>query len=196
LPLSGYTYVGIATKEGASMGVLILVLFGLLALASANGLASSSNGDFDFDISDEANASGDTSGSDGLPTCDGVVVIDAASEPVRVPGDTDLFSSASSTCGMSVGRGDEDAVVVLQDALARCNREGVTVDGEYGPQTAAAVMDVQQRAGITADGEYGPATLQAMRWPTTSTSGGTNCVTGASASAAADGDSSSLPPTD
>jgi hypothetical protein len=180
------------------MGVFILVLFGLLALASANGCESSldGNGDFDFGVSDEANASGGTNASDGLPTCDGVVVIEVASEPVRVPGDTDLFSSASSTCGMSVGRGGEDAVAVLQDALARCNGEGVSVDGEYGAQTAGAVMDVQQRAGITADGEYGPATLQVMRWPTMSTSGGTDCVAGAPSSAATDDDSSSLPPTD
>ncbi|MGH9230666.1 MAG: peptidoglycan-binding domain-containing protein [Acidimicrobiales bacterium] len=178
------------------MGVLILVLFGLLALASANGCESSLDGDrdFDFGTSDEASASG-TSGNDGLATCDGVVVIDVASEPVRVPGDTNVFSSASSTCEMSVGRGGEDAVTVLQDALARCNREGVSVDGEYGPETAGAVMDVQQRAGIMADGEYGPATLQVMRWPTTSTSGGTDCVTGAS-SGGTDGGSSSLPPTD
>ncbi|MGH9288920.1 MAG: peptidoglycan-binding domain-containing protein [Acidimicrobiales bacterium] len=187
------------------MGVLILVLFGLLALASANGCQSTldSDGNFDFGTSGEASA------SDGLPTCDGVVVIDVASEPVRVPGDTDLFSSASPTCGMSVGRGDEDAVVVLQDALARCNGESVSVDGEYGPQTAAAVMDVQERAGITADGEYGPATLQAMRWPTTTTSGArTDCVAGASSAAAVESESSSsagtqggsssssLPPTD
>ena len=176
------------------MGVLILVLFGLLALASANGVAG--DGDFDFGISEEANASDGTSASDGLPTCDGVVVIDVDTEPIRVPGDTNLFSSASSTCGMSVGRGAEDAVVVLQDALTRCNREDVAADGEYGPQTAAAVMDVQQRAGITADGEYGPATLEAMRWPATSTSGGTDCVSGASSSATSGGGSSSLPPTD
>jgi murein L,D-transpeptidase YcbB/YkuD len=100
---------------------------------------------------------------------------------------------------MSQGRGDQDAVVVLQDALARCNREGVTVDGEYGPQTAGAVADVQRRAGITADGEYGPSTLQVMSWPTTSDSGVTRCVKGASSSSAASGDSggsSSLPPTD
>jgi Putative peptidoglycan binding domain len=184
------------------MGVFILVLFALLALASANGCESSlnSDGNFDFGTSDAASA------SDGLPTCDGVVVIDVASEPVRVPGDTGLFSSASPTCGMSVGRGGQDAVVVLQDALAQCNRESVSVDGEYGPQTAAAVMAVQERAGIAADGEYGPTTLQAMRWPATSTSGArADCVAGASPSAAADtesssssssSDSSSLPPTD
>ena len=110
------------------MGVLILVVFGLLALASANGIAG--NGDFDFGTSDEANASDgtstsdSTSTSDGLPTCDGVVVIDVDSEPIRVPGDTNLFSSASSTCGMSVGRGSEDAVVVLQDALDAMQSRG------------------------------------------------------------------------
>ena len=177
------------------MGVFILIVFGLLALASANGFTSS-NGDFDFGTGDEASASGDTSASDGLPTCDGVVVINVASETVRVPADIDLFSSASTACGMSVGQGGQDAVTVLQDALARCNGEGVSVDGEYGPQTAGAVMDVQQGAGITANGEYGPATLEAMRWPTTSTSGVTDCVTGASSSGSTDGGSSSLPPTD
>jgi peptidoglycan hydrolase-like protein with peptidoglycan-binding domain len=180
------------------MGVAILVLFGLLALAAAGGCESlDGNGNFDFGTSTEAAASDGT--TNGLPTCDGVVVIEIDSTPVQVPGDTGFFAEPSSSCGMSQGRGDEDAVVVLQDALARCNREGVTVDGEYGPQTAGAVADVQRRAGITADGEYGPATLQVMRWPTTSESGGTNCVTGASSSSAASassGGSSSLPPTD
>jgi peptidoglycan hydrolase-like protein with peptidoglycan-binding domain len=175
------------------MGIVILILFALLALASVNGCESiDSNGDFDFGTSDEATASGGTTTSSGLSTCDGVVVINVDSESVRVPGDTGIFSSASAACGMSEGQGGADAVVVLQDALTRCNREQVAADGEYGPQTAAAVADVQQRAGITADGEYGPATLEAMRWPTTS---GTDCVAGPS-SGTTGGGSSSLPPTD
>ena len=178
------------------MGIVILILFALLALSSVNGCESiDGNGDFDWGVSDEATASDGTSTSNGLPTCDGVVVIAVDSESVRVPGDTGIFSSASAACGMSEGRGDEEAVVALQDALTRCNREDVALDGEYGPQTAAAVADVQRRVGITADGEYGPATLQAMRWPTTSTSGGTDCVAGPS-SGTTGGGSSSLPPTD
>jgi peptidoglycan hydrolase-like protein with peptidoglycan-binding domain len=188
------------------MGIVILILFALLALSSVNGCDSiNGDGEFDWGVSDEATASDGTSTSDGtsdgtstsdgLPTCDGVVVISVDSESVRVPGDTGVFSSASSACGMSEGRGSEDAVVVLQDALTRCNREEVAADGEYGAQTAAAVADVQRRAGITADGEYGPATLEAMRWPTTSTSGGTDCVAGPS-SGTTGGGSSSLPPTD
>jgi peptidoglycan hydrolase-like protein with peptidoglycan-binding domain len=180
------------------MGIVILILFALLALSSVNGCESlNSDGDFNWGVSDEATASDGTtsdgtSTSDGLPTCDGVVVISVDSESVRVPGDTGVFSSASPACGMSEGRGSADAVVVLQDALTRCNREEVATDGEYGSQTAAAVADVQRRAGITADGEYGPATLEAMRWPTTS---GTGCVAGPS-SGTTGGGSSSLPPTD
>jgi peptidoglycan hydrolase-like protein with peptidoglycan-binding domain len=178
------------------MGTVILIVFALLALASVNGCDSiDGDGDFDFGVSDGATASDGTSTSDGLPTCDGVVVISVDSESVRVPGDTGLFSSASSACGMSEGRGAADAVVVLQDALMRCNRQDVATDGEYGPQTAAAVADVQRRAGITATGEYGPATLEAMRWPTTSTSGGTDCVAGPT-SGTTGGNSSSLPGTD
>jgi peptidoglycan hydrolase-like protein with peptidoglycan-binding domain len=174
------------------MGPAILIVFALLALASVNGCDSiNSDGDFDFGVSEET-ASGGTGTSSGLSTCDGVVVISVDSESVRVPGDTGIFSSASSACGMSEGRGSADAVVVLQDALTRCNREEVAADGEYGAHTAAAVADVQRRAGITADGEYGPATLEAMRWPTTS---GTDCVAGPS-SGTTDGGSSSLPPTD
>jgi hypothetical protein len=182
------------------MGIVILILFALLALSSVNGCESiNSNGDFDWGVSDEATASDGTATSDGtstssgLPTCDGVVVISVDSESVRVPGDTGIFSSASPACGMSEGRGSADAVVVLQDALTRCNREDVATDGEYGPQTTAAVADVQRRAGITADGEYGPATLEAMRWPTTS---GTDCVAGPSSGTTGGGSSSSLPPTD
>jgi peptidoglycan hydrolase-like protein with peptidoglycan-binding domain len=183
------------------MGVLILVLFGLLALASANGTIFDADGDFDFGTSDGTNASDGTSASDGtnasdgLATCNGVVVIDLATEAVRVPGDTGLFSSASTRCGMSVGRGDEDAVLVLQDALAECNSQDVTLDGEYGPETAGAVMAVQRGAGITADGEYGPATLQAMRWPSATATGDTGCVAGASSSDAVVDEESSLPPT-
>jgi peptidoglycan hydrolase-like protein with peptidoglycan-binding domain len=175
------------------MGTVILILFALLALSSVNGCESfNSDGDFDWGVSDEATASEGTSTSSGLPTCDGVVVVSVDSESVRVPGDTGIFSSPSPACGMSEGRGSADAVVVLQDALTRCNREEVAADGEYGPQTTAAVADVQRRAGITADGEYGPATLEAMRWPTTS---GTDCVAGPS-SGTSGGGSSSLPPTD
>src|ERR687892_623281 len=129
------------------MGTLVLVVFALLALATANGGCGSvledADGDFDFGVVDD--------------------------------------------------EGDEEAVAVLQTALARCNGHPVAIDGEYGPETEQAVMAVQREAGVGVDGAYGPVTLQAMRWPAT-TASGVECVTGISQLPVVD-DASPLPST-
>jgi hypothetical protein len=158
----------------------VLVLFGLAAVASADGgcepgggADADTDGEFDLDFSD-----------DGVPTCDGVVVVEIGSGTVRVPGDTSLFgSSESAACDMRAGDGDDEAVTALQVALVRCNGQNIAVDGDYGPETTRAVTNVQQQHGIGADGAYGPATLQVMGWPRTG-SGGSDCVTGVSAGSA------------
>jgi peptidoglycan hydrolase-like protein with peptidoglycan-binding domain len=176
-------------------GVLVWVAFGLLALSAANGgcVVTEGDGDFDFGVSDEAAFDGDD-----LATCDGVVVVAADGGTAQVPGETGLFGTSESTiCEMEAGRGGEDAVVVLQDALVRCNGQAVAIDGDYGPETTRAVMAVQRQAGVAADGAYGPATFQAMRWPTTAastTSGAADCD-GASPVADVESPSASLPPT-
>ncbi|MGH9217338.1 MAG: peptidoglycan-binding domain-containing protein [Acidimicrobiales bacterium] len=152
-------------------GIAVLVVFGLAALAFADsscgpGDGAGADGDFDFD-------------GGGVSTCDGVVVVETASGNAQVPGDTSLIGSdASASCAMREGSGDDQAVLVLQAALVRCNGQSVTPDGDYGAQTTQAVMNVQQQHGITADGAYGPATLEVMAWPSTGSSG---CVTGVSA---------------
>jgi uncharacterized Zn-binding protein involved in type VI secretion len=182
-------------------GVLVLVVFGLLALSAANGgcVVAEGDGDFDFGVSNELDVDGDDLAVDGdnLATCDGVVVVAADGGTAQVPGETGLFgTSESTTCEMEAGQGDEDAVVVLQNALVRCNGQAVAIDGEYGPETTRAVIAVQRQAGVAVDGAYGPATLQAMRWPTTAstTSGATECA-GVSPVADAGSPSASLPPT-
>jgi hypothetical protein len=185
-------------------GVLVWVVFGLLALSAADGGCVSSvgaDGDFDFGVGGEDPAGEVSSDGDDLPTCDGVVVVATEAGTAQVPGDTGLFETSESTaCEMEAGQGDKEAVVVLQDALVRCNRQSLAVDGGYGPETTRAVIAVQRQAGVGTDGAYGPVTLQAMRWPTTATSatpatsGATDCV-GMSSSAAVEPPSSSLPPT-
>ncbi|MGH9229389.1 MAG: peptidoglycan-binding domain-containing protein [Acidimicrobiales bacterium] len=156
-----------ASKAG---GIAVLVLFVLAALGSTDSGCDIGNGgdgddgEFDFD--------------DGASTCDGVVAVETASGNAQVPGNTSLVGEDSASCVMREGGGDDQAVVVLQTALARCNGQSVGVDGDYGPDTSRAVMNVQQQHGIGADGAYGPATLEVMGWPGT---GSTGCVSGVSA---------------
>ena len=151
-------------------GIAVLVVFGLAALALADsscGPGDDADADDDFDFS-----------ADSGSTCDGVVVVETASGNAQVPGDTSLIGTDDSvSCVLREGSGDNEAILVLQTALARCNGQSVGVDGEYGAQTTQAVMNVQQQHGVPPDGAFGPATLEVMGWP--STSGG--CVSGVSA---------------
>ena len=155
-----------ASKAG---GIAVLVLFGLAALGSTDSgcdIGNGGDGDIDFD----SNA----------PTCNGVVVVETASENAQVPGDTSLIGSdGSANCVMQEGSGDDEAILVLQSALVRCNGQSVGVDGNFGAETTQALMNVQQQHGVTADGAYGPATLEVMGWPSTGSGG---CVSGVSAS--------------
>jgi peptidoglycan hydrolase-like protein with peptidoglycan-binding domain len=154
----------VASKAG---GIAVLVLFGLAALGSTDSGCDIGDGDDDGITFDNA------------PTCDGVVVVETASGNAQVPGDTSLLGSDdSASCVMREGSGDDEAVLVLQAALVRCNGQSVGVDGNYGPQTTQAIMNVQRQHGVTADGAYGPATLEVMGWPGTGSGG---CVSGVSA---------------
>jgi peptidoglycan hydrolase-like protein with peptidoglycan-binding domain len=55
-----------------------------------------------------------------------------------------------------------DAVRRLQRALRRTPDLGLTVDGNFGPQTEQAVKSFQQGAGLTTDGIVGPLTWSAL----------------------------------
>jgi peptidoglycan hydrolase-like protein with peptidoglycan-binding domain len=83
---------------------------------------------------------------------------------------------------MREGDVDEDAVRAVQEALVRCNGQNVTVDGTFGPETRAALAQIQQQSGLSADGFYDPATRDALQWPATSASGATVCISNLSSS--------------
>ncbi|MFE7075245.1 peptidoglycan-binding protein [Streptomyces sp. NPDC057620] len=75
-------------------------------------------------------------------------------------------SGGSYLCWMAYGtRGAE--VEALQGAINHCHNSvpNLVVDGIYGDATRAAVRAIQTRAGIKADGEYGPDTYAAMSFP-------------------------------
>jgi murein L,D-transpeptidase YcbB/YkuD len=78
--------------------------------------------------------------------------------------------SYNNTCQLKQGD-KNDAVKVLQRALKYCRiHANITVDGEFGPATKAAVKDMQdwanaRGANLEEDGEFGPLTRDWMTWP-------------------------------
>ncbi len=55
-----------------------------------------------------------------------------------------------------------DDVMELQQRLVELGYGPITIDGEYGPKTAAAVRSFQAGSGLQADGVAGPATWEAL----------------------------------
>jgi peptidoglycan hydrolase-like protein with peptidoglycan-binding domain len=66
-------------------------------------------------------------------------------------------------CELGLGN-DSDAVATLQNTLNYCYGQHLTIDGDYGPLTEAAVKVAQRDAGVTQDGVYGPQTRNAIKW--------------------------------
>lgn len=74
--------------------------------------------------------------------------------------------------GETLRRGDTGpAVRELQTLLGR-HGHAVAVDGDFGPQTEAAVRAFQAAHGLAVDGIVGPATLAALQGSPTSSGGG------------------------
>jgi hypothetical protein len=108
---------------------------------------------------------GTDGGGDALPVCDGTALFSAESGAVRLPVAGPVAPFASPTCRLDGSGGADEAVQLLQHALARCNGRPVAVDGRYGAQTAGAVRGVQEQHGVGVDGVYGPETRAVMDWP-------------------------------
>jgi peptidoglycan hydrolase-like protein with peptidoglycan-binding domain len=78
--------------------------------------------------------------------------------PTSVPsaGETEAEASTGGTADASAEKISVDSVKQLQIALH------VNVDGDFGPETEAAVRALQARNGLTVDGIVGPATWRAI----------------------------------
>ncbi|HKE56772.1 MAG TPA: peptidoglycan-binding domain-containing protein [Pyrinomonadaceae bacterium] len=86
---------------------------------------------------------------------------------VLIPGVTydDTVPSIPVTPGRVIhmgGTNDPNIVRSIQNALAIKNIDPGPIDGKYGPLTTAAVAAFQQREGLLVDGEVGPETAAAL----------------------------------
>jgi peptidoglycan hydrolase-like protein with peptidoglycan-binding domain len=61
-----------------------------------------------------------------------------------------------------VRRSDLEHPVRTLQWLLRAHGSGVSVDGDFGPKTDAAVRALQQRSGLAVDGVVGPQTWSAL----------------------------------
>ncbi|MBE9177594.1 peptidoglycan-binding protein [Oculatella sp. LEGE 06141] len=84
----------------------------------------------------------------------------------ETPAELPVLISQSFDGGSSIGLqlGDSgDSVATLQQQLANAGYYTGSIDGDFGPQTEAAVIRFQQASGLVADGIVGPATDAALR---------------------------------
>ncbi|MEU7658318.1 peptidoglycan-binding domain-containing protein [Streptomyces lincolnensis] len=77
-------------------------------------------------------------------------------------------STATSTCYLAngdVGSRTDSAVTAVQRALKKCYSADLTLDGDFGDLTEAALRRAQTASGARVDGEYGPNTRDHIKWP-------------------------------
>ncbi len=166
----------------SNSGAVILVVLGLVAV----GLAADRDGHSETGGTEGADVGATQVDVGHARTCDGVVVVQTASARAQVPGGATRTKS-SVDCNMGEGSGDKRAVRALQKALVTCNGQHIAIDGTFGQQTRQAVARVQAQDGVAADGTYNVETRKAMKWPATSASGTTTCVSKVSSSTASAG---------
>jgi len=78
------------------------------------------------------------------------------------PGVVGLATVRSSSMDLSVGASGP-SVRTLQKLLNMFSQAGLTVDGDFGPATKAAVIAYQTKLHVPADGVWGPASADAHR---------------------------------
>lgn len=98
---------------------------------------------------------------------------DATTVPAPIP-----LTSAS--CPADITQGEIDGCVTELQDLLNLHGAGLTVDGNFGPGTLAAVKNFQSSHGLTVDGIVGPSTkaaLDASAAPTAISITSTSCPT-------------------
>lgn len=72
-------------------------------------------------------------------------------------------STVERRCYLARGMNNNFAVELLQASMNYCYGEKLTVDGDFGALTQAALKRTQGKLGVSQDGSYGPVTRNAMQ---------------------------------
>jgi peptidoglycan hydrolase-like protein with peptidoglycan-binding domain len=130
----------------------------------------------------QANAAGSSTASaavfcDSTSLVPGTSPLNGVAYTVRVP--SVGLDTGDDNCNLEYGD-DNTGVSRLQIALNDCQPFAfddypLAVDGDYGTNTRTAVEQTQAYWDVTADGEFGPNTAKAMLWPIAG-SDGTECA--------------------
>ncbi|GIJ81259.1 Putative peptidoglycan binding domain-containing protein [Micromonospora phaseoli] len=105
------------------------------------------------------------------PACNGQTYWWSAKWGVKLSVPINTASSGVDVRGCLMRQGDGPsggvgrAVRALQQALNMCYQERLTLDGDFGSLTKAALVRAQRREGISADGVYGPQTADFLAFP-------------------------------
>ena len=185
--------------DGSAIGgwilaaAIVTVLAGGASAAGGSGGSGSSGGSAARPTTSAARTSGSTgssttsSGTTGSAAARGGVPCTRVSTVRSTDGRLyhQLPVSAGGSYLCSLAQGDTGrAVMVMQQALAKCTNRTIKVDGIFGVGTRAAVRNEQQRQdAATSDGVYRADTARGMRWPWFTAS--TNTFTGQCAPAGA-----------
>jgi hypothetical protein len=154
--------------------IIAVVLVGAVAMAGNEGDGSSSSSS---SSSSASNSSGlGLFGDDEGGVCDHTTQFTSSQGTYTIPSNNSDDPVTARNCFLAAGQGSGAPVETLQRALVQCHHQNITVDGDFGADTTAAVKLTQAQVGVPVDGRYGPQTAGAMAWPTLSDDGKSTCV--------------------
>jgi hypothetical protein len=151
-----------ANNSGSAL--LVVLLIGAFALANSDDGTSSSTS------SSSGSATDSLFGTDG-DTCDNATTFDSSSGTFVAP----TADGNDRGCVLTVDQGSGAPVQALQSTLRNCYFVDLEVDGDFGSATQLGLAAAQTAEGLNPDGNYGPQTAAALMWPTIDESGESSC---------------------
>jgi hypothetical protein len=150
-----------ASNSGGS-ALIVVLLIGAFALANSSGTSSSTS---------SSSSPTESLFGGGGDTCDNATSFDTSSGTFVAP----TVNGNDRGCVLTVDEGSGAPVQALQSTLRTCYIQDIQADGDFGSATQAGLQRAQTAEGLNPDGNYGPQTAAALAWPTVNDDGDINC---------------------